>query len=122
MIKLIILFIFVICSHSFASTCPRKISIELEDGRNETYCMLETLKVSKACFDKNSSCELVQKIRSNRMLISNPYVHAATQNPGSWACAKLGFKVLMGKTKSGSDICTCENELKQSVVCISLTY
>ncbi len=105
-----------------AEDCPKKMTFTLENKKIRTYCMLDTLKVSESCYVKKENCELVKKVKENKKLISKALSYSSSQNPGSWACGKLGFKVLMAKTASGSDVCTCENELGESVVCISLTY
>jgi hypothetical protein len=113
---------FFLSSLSYANDCPKKIRLTLENNKVQTYCLLDKLKVSQSCYDQKEKCQLVKKVKDNPKLISGALSHAATQNPGSWACQQLGFKVVMAKTGGGSDVCTCENEIGESAICISLTY
>jgi hypothetical protein len=105
-----------------AISCPKKIEVTLETKNVISYCLMNNLKVSENCYNQKENCSLVKHVNNNRKLIEDAFSHASKQNPGSWACKQLGLEVIMGKTANGGDICTCQNTLGESVVCISLTY
>lgn len=102
--------------------CPEILEVTLENKKTVTYCQFQKLMVSKDCFSKKDKCELVKLITDKKSLISNSLIHGGNQNPGSWACDQLGLEVLMGKMWDGSDLCTCQNKMGESVICTSLTY
>jgi hypothetical protein len=103
-------------------SCPEKLKTTLENGKKVTYCQTGSLMVSQDCFNNKENCSLIKKIKENKSSIENALENGSQQNPGSWACDQLGLKVMMGKMPDGSDLCTCQNNSGESVICTSLTY
>jgi len=120
--KSLILLFLLFSTFSWASDkdCPRKFKVTLETKKEMTYCKFENLMVSQDCFLKKDNCEIIKKIKSNISILKESILHGENQNPGSWACRKLELEVIMGKMWDGSELCTCENNEKQSVICTSL--
>jgi hypothetical protein len=110
------------CAWALDTKCPEILEVKLETGKTVTYCQYEKLMVSRDCYENKQSCDLIRMINEKKSLIKDALVHGEKQNPGSWACEKLNLKVLMGKMWDESDLCTCQNEKNESVICTSLIY
>jgi hypothetical protein len=122
-IILTIAFIFIISNAQAFSACPSSLVVKLETGQSITFCEIDGLMVSKNCSDQKKSCSLLKNIKlvKHKIKDSNPLKKARTQNPGSFLCNEMKWKVLMGEVgDDGSQICTCQNNAGELIICTSL--
>lgn len=102
--------------------CKSRLNLTLENGTKEVFCSFEDKLISLGCFKEGIQCKLIKdlKLIKTKTFKDEPITHSTYQNPGSWACKQLNWKVLMGKMYDSSQVCVCQHPFGSSIICTSL--
>jgi len=115
-------FIYLTVNSSFSIACPEALRTNLEKYGKVRFCRLENFMVSKNCFEKGASCELLTELKEFDLRIKKIKETRVTekQNPGAYVCNELGWDIIMGKMSDGSELCVCKHTKKSFIICTSL--